>query len=213
MLTLFLDTASAKNRLALCEDDVLLAHIALGERKDSEIVPAIEKVLQDHAKEYADLTHLACTVGPGGFTNLRIGITTMNTLAYTLDLPITGIHLAALWASRVFPVGARHAVPLHPTTREAPFLWLHSTRRTQLFVKGYAADGSTTPCTLLELEEAVALQGEYVGELIDEHKEILENCVPMPEEKLKGMEEFLPGFLKDLKYAKQKLVPWYGREA
>jgi len=38
----------------------------------------------------SDLTGLIVFTGPGSFTGLRIGITTMNTLTYGLNIPIIG---------------------------------------------------------------------------------------------------------------------------
>ena len=38
------------------------------------------------------LTRLIVFTGPGSFTGLRIGITTMNSLAYGLDIPIVGVN-------------------------------------------------------------------------------------------------------------------------
>ena len=203
MNILFLDTASNPHILALCSEEHTLAFKEIEQHRDQDIVPAIENALNKAKMEYSDLTHLACAIGPGGFTSLRIGVTAINTLSHSLKLPSAGIHLSELWRARV-------RIP-NPEPR-IPFLWLHSTRRTQLFVKGFGTDGKTTPCALMDLQDAVALQGEYVGELIPEHRDALKNCIPMPEEKLSSLEDVLPPFLSGLQYGNQQLMPWYGRE-
>jgi len=41
-------------------------------------------------RPFDQLTKLIVFTGPGSFTGLRIGITVMNTLAYSLDIPIVG---------------------------------------------------------------------------------------------------------------------------
>ena len=211
MRILFLDTASNPHALALCTEEKTLALKEIKQHGDQDIVPAIEAALEEGKMTYEDLTHLACAIGPGGFTSLRIGVTAVNTLAHALGLPAAGVHLSALRGTRVKNVvGAVRERPLQRTP--SPFLWLHSTRKTQLFVKGFGADGKTTPCTLMDLDDAVSLQGEYVGELIPEHQEALKNCAPMPEEKLASLKQALPQFLSGLTYSKQQLIPWYGRE-
>jgi hypothetical protein len=64
----------------------------------------------------------------------------------------------------------------------------------------------------MELEEMKSLQGEYVGELIEEHKIVLRNCTEMPQEHILDWAEFLPSFLTSLIYAEQQILPWYGRD-
>ena len=55
-------------------------------RLAQELLPEIEKLLSDQ------LTGLIVFTGPGSFTGLRIGITAMNTLAYSLNIPIVGVN-------------------------------------------------------------------------------------------------------------------------
>lgn len=198
MTTLFLDTASKNHLLALCDEKKVLATKNLAEKGEAEITPKIEEALKEADLTYKDLTHLACTIGPGGFTSLRIGVTAINTMAHALGLPSAGIHLSDFWKSRV-----------HGGTG---FLWLHSTRRTQIFVKGFGVDGKVTPTGIFGLEDAVNLKGPYVGELITEHEELLTQCTPIPESELIPLEEMLPAFLAKLPYREQQLKPWYGRE-
>ena len=226
MLTLFLDTASNSHSLALCTESELLLRVPLKTHSDTDLVPAIENILKEKDFTYKDLTHLASVIGPGGFTSLRVGVTAINIMSDTLSLPSTGIHLSDWWSTRVMNVGAPRwgaqlesiaasgrasGAPLHASPQN--FLWLHSTRRTQIFVKGYGTDGTVTPVGTFGLEDAVQLQGPYVGELIPEHQKLLTRCSPILEEELMPLIEFLPGFLAKLPYGKRQLLPWYGRDA
>ncbi len=233
MPTLFLDTASKNHLLALCDRKKTLVTKNLPEKGEGELIPKLEEAMKDVNLTYKDLTHLACAIGPGGFTSLRIGVTAVNTMAYALGLPSAGIHLSDLWKSRVRGVSPfetpRRVTPsdfAEPQRSkivsrgghggapqgDAGFLWLHSTRRTQIFVKGFGADGTVTPTGIFGLEDAVNLKGSYVGELIPEHQELLTQCTPIPEDELVPLEEMLPGFLAKLSYREQQLRPWYGRE-
>lgn len=61
--------------------DRQLAHGLLGQ---------LERFLSEQELTFADLTGLFVYRGPGSFTGLRIGITVMNTIAYSEATPIVG---------------------------------------------------------------------------------------------------------------------------
>lgn len=54
------------------------------------LLSKIHEVLKSDNKLLKDLTGLFVYQGPGSFTGLRIGITVMNALAYSLGIPIVG---------------------------------------------------------------------------------------------------------------------------
>ncbi|MBT3835205.1 tRNA (adenosine(37)-N6)-threonylcarbamoyltransferase complex dimerization subunit type 1 TsaB [Candidatus Peribacteria bacterium] len=200
MHTLFINTASNPNFLALCTEEATLSICDLPTHGNEEIMPKIEEILDLNNLEYKDLDQIACAIGPGGFTSLRTGIAVANTLSYSLKIPAAGIHLSDLCTSRIKDF-------------DKPFLWLHSTRRAELFVKGFGENGTSTPVALMDIRDVSGLQGEYIGELIQEHKDILVNCTQMDSGKLSNIKDVLPGTLSSLKYSKAILMPWYGREA
>jgi len=196
MNVLFLDTASLENSLAFCNEKKVLTHRSIEKLKsDSELIPMIEDCMKEIGITYKDLTHLACTIGPGGFTSLRIGIATINTLSYALGIPSVGIHLSDLLEVRVLD-------------RVRAF-WLHSTRRTQLFAKNPDSD----EIKLLSIDDAKNLKCSYIGELIEDHKQALPNCTPLPGDQFMTLEEVLPSFLSGLSYSNDQLMPWYGRDS
>lgn len=61
--------------------DRQLAHGLLGQ---------LEEFLSEHRATFHDLKGLFVYRGPGSFTGLRIGITTMNTIAYSESIAIVG---------------------------------------------------------------------------------------------------------------------------
>lgn len=202
MNILFLDTASRNLSLVLCTEKKILAQKILADRGDAALSSVMEDALKQANLTEKDLTHLACVIGPGGFTSLRIGVAAANALAFALKLPSSGVPLWDVWKERVMP-----------NEGDTQFLWLHSTRRTQIFVKGYGKEGTITPTGVFGLEDAVRLKGPYVGELLPEHEKLLQRCIKIPEEKLLPLEKMFPKFLAGLPYRKQILTPWYGREA
>ena len=70
-----------------------------GPRTPTELLPAIDEVMERAGVGFADLDAIAVGLGPGTFTGLRIGVATARALAKANDLPLRGVSsLAALAA-------------------------------------------------------------------------------------------------------------------
>ncbi len=190
MKCLFLDIASHKGLLALTSDSEVLSSIEVDHKiSDGELVSQLEELLTKGNISYQDLTHVACVIGPGGFTSLRVAVTCANVLADQLNIPLAPIHLSDLY----------HA-------RSADAYWFHSTKKTELFVRG-GKWNEPTLITLDNLKSELSSNPEWMGELLPEH----EAQLSLKSAPLKDLKNILPVFLKILPYQKKSLEPWYGR--
>lgn len=54
-----------------------------GERHDDLLMPAIQRLMARAGKEPAELDRVVCSIGPGGFTGLRIATSAANMIALT----------------------------------------------------------------------------------------------------------------------------------
>ena len=55
-----------------------------------DLLKKINELLERQNSRFADLRGLFVYKGPGSFTGLRIGLTVMNTLAYSEHIPVVG---------------------------------------------------------------------------------------------------------------------------
>ena len=202
LFTLFLDTASQEGCAALCTEQQAFALDPLPRQDESAVMPTIETMLQRCGKTLNDIHSIACVTGPGGFTSIRTGVATANALAYALKIPIAGIHLSNLWNNRL----------TQPQPQPQPSFWLHSTRRTHLFVRSLTLEGHFPEPTLIDCETAASLHGFWIGELIDEHRKLCTKLMPLDPALIIPLEKVLPQMLASLEYTEKQIEPWYGRE-
>lgn len=68
----------------------------IASRKHLEFInPVIEEAMSEAGKEFADLTAVAATYGPGLVGGLLVGLSTAKSLAYAMDKPFIGVnHIA-----------------------------------------------------------------------------------------------------------------------
>ncbi len=87
MLVLALDSSTRTGSIALARDGVLV-DVCEGDagRRHAERLPGdLVTLLAAHGCDLRDVTLLAVTAGPGGFTGLRVGLATIQGLALALD--------------------------------------------------------------------------------------------------------------------------------
>jgi tRNA threonylcarbamoyladenosine biosynthesis protein TsaB len=105
MLTLAIDCATTSIGLALLNEEEVCAefYLNLGRHHTEILLPALDKLflLTGHAPEEVDL--LACTVGPGSFTGLRIGVSTVKGLALAMARPVVGVSTLEALAVNAIP--------------------------------------------------------------------------------------------------------------
>lgn len=195
MNILFLDFASQKQFVALVDEKKVLAYKEIDDHKEEAAMMPLIESMADMSK----VTHVACALGPGGFTSLRVGVALTNALSYGLGIPSAGVHLSDLWSE----AGKEQA---------NDFVWLHSTRKTSLFIRGFGTFETNWPePTVISLDDAKMIAGSAVGELIPEHLQAFSNMQMLP---ITSYQSVLPNVLSALAYKEnQTLLPWYGREA
>ncbi|MFH1598008.1 MAG: tRNA (adenosine(37)-N6)-threonylcarbamoyltransferase complex dimerization subunit type 1 TsaB [Patescibacteria group bacterium] len=93
---LFINTAE-QNRITvgLIESDFLFDKIIepCQWQESEKLVPLINRVIKKNKLTLKKLKGIIVVKGPGGFTSLRIGVITANTLSYSLKIPVVGVRL------------------------------------------------------------------------------------------------------------------------
>jgi tRNA threonylcarbamoyladenosine biosynthesis protein TsaB len=97
---LALDSSTSTLALALLTPElmVLEAKVFPPLQKQSQLLPnELNLLLRRHQVGLGQLTRLVCGLGPGSFTGLRLGLSTLKGLSYALQIPLCGgASLAAL---------------------------------------------------------------------------------------------------------------------
>ncbi|MBI5234528.1 MAG: tRNA (adenosine(37)-N6)-threonylcarbamoyltransferase complex dimerization subunit type 1 TsaB [Deltaproteobacteria bacterium] len=93
MHILAFDTATSSGAVAVVRDNTVLAQWQ-GAREGAHAVtlmPAVDSVLKEAGLRIADIDCFAVGVGPGSFTGLRIGISAVKGLSWTLDKKVVAV--------------------------------------------------------------------------------------------------------------------------
>lgn len=107
-------------------------------RRGRNLVPLIAGLLEQAGVEPRDLDVVACGVGPGSFTGIRIGIATAATIAYAAQVP-------------VIDIGSLHGRAANAPADAAHVLVALDARRGNCFSAQFDRDG-----------DELILRGDYV---------------------------------------------------
>lgn len=78
------------------------------------LLPMIDSVMDGAGLSFGQLDRLAVTVGPGGFTGLRVGVAAARAFALATGVPVVGLNSLAVMAERanLLLAGSRGGRPL-----------------------------------------------------------------------------------------------------
>jgi tRNA threonylcarbamoyladenosine biosynthesis protein TsaB len=93
MLILAVDTSSKSASIGLLRDDDVLSEIFFNLDVNHSVVllRALHNLLRLSRIELNEIDLFACTIGPGSFTGLRVGASTIKGLALATKKPIAGV--------------------------------------------------------------------------------------------------------------------------
>jgi tRNA threonylcarbamoyl adenosine modification protein YeaZ len=154
VLLLALDTATAAVAVAVHDGHRVLAErTEVDARRHAELLaPLMVGTLAEAGATRADLTAIACGVGPGPFTGLRAGIVTATVLGHTLGVDVYGVCSLDAFAEAA-------ASPSLPPSPERPemaggFVVATDARRREVYWARYEPRAATGP---------VRVEGPLVG--------------------------------------------------
>ena len=110
MRVLAVETSTLAGGAALLDGELVVGEYALdvSATHSERLMGAIDRLLTDAGWTVRDLEGLAVSVGPGSFTGLRIGLSTVKGLALALSIPIVAVPtldaMAALLPFAALPV-------------------------------------------------------------------------------------------------------------
>lgn len=151
MIILASDTSTKSLSVAICQDGISVAHSTkqTGTTHSQTHMPTIQKLLDDSNLHFADIDLYACTVGPGSYTGIRIGVSTTKTMAYASKKCAVGVSTLEVLA-----------IPHHAETKMVcPILDARSRR---VFSSGYFSGVLVIPEANRTMEELLDLISEYI---------------------------------------------------
>ncbi len=93
MKILAIDTSSKICSVAILEDtDIIIEkNIDNGTTHSQKLMPMVQEILKECSLTLTDFDLFACSVGPGSFTGVRIGVSTVKAFCDVTNVPVTPV--------------------------------------------------------------------------------------------------------------------------
>lgn len=93
MVILSISTSTNICSVSLGNENTILKELSIHDAKthSENLMPLIDKLLKTTNYSLKDINYLACDVGPGSFTGIRIGIATIKAISEVHNIPIAPI--------------------------------------------------------------------------------------------------------------------------
>ena len=111
MKILAIDSTAGVASVAVSEGERLLGsfNVNNGLTQSELLLPMAEALLKTLKLSFSDIELLACTVGPGSFTGVRIGTALIKGIAFGRDVPCVGVSTLEALAENLTPLSGIYA--------------------------------------------------------------------------------------------------------
>ncbi len=173
---LAVDTATEICGIALAVDGRIQAELMLsrGITHTQSVLSAIDALLAITGLTAGDLDAYAVTRGPGSFTGLRIGISTVKGLAFATEKPMVGISTLAVLAHQA-PGSADLICPMMDARRNEVYWTLY--RREKDGLKAIMAE-RVGPAA--EVADAIQEPCQFIGNGVPVYRSVLQQKLTHP---------------------------------
>ena len=168
MLILALDSTAVVASVALCRDDTPIAAFTVknGNTHSETLLPMVESVLKTAGYTADDVDLFACSVGPGSFTGVRIGVSTVKGLAFGKNKPCVAVSTLEALAENLIPCEGI-LCPVMNARRGQVYnaLFRYENGRLTRLCEDRAISALDLETELLAQSEAAYFSGDGVGEI------------------------------------------------
>lgn len=145
MRLLAIDTTTGSGSAALVEDGRVRAEIGIDSfgTHSSRLPASIEVLLKSLQWTLADLDGFAVTPGPGSFTGIRIGLSTIQAFAFASKKPVAPVSSLRALAWKLKEDGVPLAAPMHDAKKSEIYAALYSFEKAGM--KAVIPEGAYAP--------------------------------------------------------------------
>ncbi|MCX5696277.1 MAG: tRNA (adenosine(37)-N6)-threonylcarbamoyltransferase complex dimerization subunit type 1 TsaB [Candidatus Omnitrophica bacterium] len=113
MKILAIDTATKYLSLGIYDGDKTYEYnLEVGPKLSSLLALTIKRTLEAIGLGIGDLDYFACGLGPGSFTGMRVGLSTMKGLSWAAAKPLIGISTLDILAMNALAYGNKMIIPV-----------------------------------------------------------------------------------------------------
>jgi tRNA threonylcarbamoyladenosine biosynthesis protein TsaB len=175
MKVLGIDTSTSSGSVGLINDEEIISDYLLNIQgtHSERLLGAIELVLRETRCPIESIDGWAISLGPGSFTGLRIGLSTVKGLAFATGKPVAGVSTLDVLASQIAPT---------------PYLIcpILDARKKEVYTALYRYEEACSPKRLSpyqavkpeDLAQKIKEQTIFIGDGVKTYREFLLNSLP-----------------------------------
>ncbi|MCK4760437.1 MAG: tRNA (adenosine(37)-N6)-threonylcarbamoyltransferase complex dimerization subunit type 1 TsaB [Candidatus Aminicenantes bacterium] len=135
MIILAVDTTTFTGSVALLEKTRLIAEVNTDSSStySERLLPAVDFLLKTNQLNIQDMDGFAVSVGPGSFTGIRIGLSTVKSFSYASGKPVAGVSTLKAFAEKLRHSQAHLLCPILDAKKGEVYAALFESKGDKLF--------------------------------------------------------------------------------